>query len=275
MLSDGSFTYSYDSFNRLAIAEVEGACQVNRYDAEGLRHELEENGELVKFIFSGKEAVVEQNEDGNRIRYIRGLDLICSDSEKARNYYHYACDEMGSITHVVLQNNNENTSAQVLNHYEYDAFGNTVVCEEQVANRFRYTGQMYDGVTSQYYLRARFYNPVIGRFLQEDTYLGDGLNLFSYCKNNPLMYYDPSGNAGRVCPDKYAQWKKYKEQGLSPEEALIRTNADRAAAKAKSNGNVYYQVTSNENAQALITSANPALNGREFQQVYCKRYFKD
>ena len=127
---------------------------------------------------------------------------------------------------------------------------------------------MYDGVTSQYYLRARFYNPVIGRFLQEDTYLGDGLNLFSYCKNNPLMYYDPSGNAGRVCPDKYAQWKKYKEQGLSPEEALIRTNADRAAAKAKSNGNVYYQVTSNENAQALITSANPALKGREFQQVY-------
>ena len=223
MLSDGSFTYSYDSFNRLAIAEVEGACQVNRYDAEGLRHELEENGELVKFIFSGKEAVVEQNEDGNRIRYIRGLDLICSDSEKARNYYHYACDEMGSITHVVLQK--ESAEPQVLNRYEYDAFGNTMLCEEQVENRFRYTGQMYDGVTSQYYLRARFYNPVIGRFLQEDTYLGDGLNLFSYCKNNPLMYYEPSGNAGRVCPDKYAQWKKYKEQGLSPEEALRRTNA--------------------------------------------------
>ena len=47
MLSDGSFTYRYDSFNRLAVAEAEGACQVNRYDAEGLRHELEENWELV------------------------------------------------------------------------------------------------------------------------------------------------------------------------------------------------------------------------------------
>jgi len=42
-------------------------------------------------------------------------------------------------------------------------------------------------------LRARYYNPVVGRFLQEDTYRGDGLNLYAYCANNPVMYYDPSG----------------------------------------------------------------------------------
>ena len=43
----------------------------------------------------------------------------------------------------------------------------------------------------QYYLRARYYNPMIGRFMQEDTYRGDGLNLYAYCANNPVMYYDP------------------------------------------------------------------------------------
>jgi len=42
-------------------------------------------------------------------------------------------------------------------------------------------------------LRARFYNPVIGRFTQEDVYRGDGLNLYAYCGNNPVGYYDPSG----------------------------------------------------------------------------------
>jgi hypothetical protein len=42
-------------------------------------------------------------------------------------------------------------------------------------------------------LRARFYNPVIGRFIQEDIYRGDGLNLYAYCGNNPVVYYDPSG----------------------------------------------------------------------------------
>ena len=49
-------------------------------------------------------------------------------------------------------------------------------------------------------MRARFYNPVIGRFTQEDVYRGDGLNLYAYCGNNPVRYYDPSGyatNAGK------------------------------------------------------------------------------
>jgi len=84
--------------------------------------------------------------------------------------------------------------------YRYDAFG--VIIEESgsLENRITYTGQMYDGVTGQYYLRARFYNPKIGRFLQGDVYRGDGLNLYAYCQNNPVMYYDPSGYM-RICPD--------------------------------------------------------------------------
>ena len=53
---------------------------------------------------------------------------------------------------------------------------------------------MLDPVTQQYYLRARFYNPVIGRFTQEDTYYGDGLKLYQYCQANPVGYVDPSGH---------------------------------------------------------------------------------
>ena len=64
---------------------------------------------------------------------------------------------------------------------------------EEFHNRILYTGQQYDQTSGQYYLRARFYNPVLGRFVQEDEYRGDGLNLYAYCKNNPVVYYDPSG----------------------------------------------------------------------------------
>ncbi|MBD5465853.1 MAG: RHS repeat-associated core domain-containing protein, partial [Lachnospiraceae bacterium] len=96
-------------------------------------------------------------------------------------------------------------------------FGNTTVVRETVKNRFRYDGEQYDAVMGQYYLRARYYNPVIGRFTQEDTYYGDGLNLYAYCANNPVGYEDPSGH--QVCPVQKAVYSKYREQGMSKKEA--------------------------------------------------------
>ena len=190
LLQDDKARYSYDAFNRTVKVETfDGNVQVNRYDAEGLRHEMEENGRLVRFIFHKGEAVVEHEENSNVIRLIRGSELIArsSDSESARTYYHYASDEMGSTTHIVDENGN------VQNRYAYDAWGRIMVKEEAVPNRFTYYGQQIDPITQQYYLRARFYNPVIGRFTQEDTYRGDGLNLYAYCANNPVYYIDPSG----------------------------------------------------------------------------------
>ena len=131
---------------------------------------------------------MEETSNGTITRYIRGLGIISSDSEEAKTYYHYVSDEQGSITHVLSED------AEILNHYSYDAFGNIIQKTEKVENRFCYNGEMLDSVTQQYYLRARFYNPVIGRFTQEDTYYGDGLNLYQYCQANPVGYVDPSGH---------------------------------------------------------------------------------
>ena len=265
MLSDGEMSYLYDGFGRLEqVTKADGSFQKNHYDAEGLRAEMEENGQLVKFLYNeDREAVAEEESDGNVIRYIRGLGLISSDSEKAKTYYHYASDEQGSITHVINGEDKEsgelpqeNVQPQVLNHYEYDAFGNTVSCEEQVHNRFRYTGEQYDPLTGQYYLRARYYNPVIARFTQEDTYYGDGLNLYTYCQNNPVLYHDPTGHgtkenspysrneqqyidvgadldtarlAAQCYPDaksKQDLYNKYKKQGYSAQDAKKLANRE-------------------------------------------------
>ncbi len=210
LLKDGKARYTYDSFNRLQKAETfDGQVQINHYDGEGLRHEIEENGELVQFIYSDKEVVAETNTNGELTRYIRGLGLISADSEKARNYYHYCSDELGSITHILDEEGN------TLNNYEYDAFGNTTLCKENVPNRFRYTGQQYDKVTEQYYLRARYYNPIIGRFLQEDSYYNDGLNLYAYGDNNPVRYIDPSGYTKVDAHDKLPGNQQASMDGLN------------------------------------------------------------
>ncbi|WP_368168580.1 HNH/ENDO VII family nuclease [Agathobacter rectalis] len=100
----------------------------------------------MQFLYNeNREVVAEKDYSGNIIRYIRGLGLISSDSENAKTYYHYVCDEQGSVSRIIRCEDKENGAAaqdkvsdRVLNHYEYDAFGNTISCEERVANRFRY-----------------------------------------------------------------------------------------------------------------------------------------
>ena len=230
-LGDGENTYLYDCLNRIAEVQTKaGDIQKNHYDAEGLRSQMEENGKLVSFIYADREVITEEDEAGEHIRYIRGHELLASDSERARTYYHYACDEMGSITDIT------DCHGTVLNHYAYDAFGNRTVEEETVENRFGFAGEMMDAVTGQYYLRARFYNPVIARFLSEDTYYGDGLNLYAYCHNNPVGYVDPSGHEGLICSKKYGELKKKETEGGTLSEKEKRQIYEYEQNQKKSNG---------------------------------------
>ena len=225
LLQDDRAAYTYDDFNRTVKAETfDGNIQINHYDAEGLRHEMEENGRLVQFIFNTEKEVVTETEGNVTNRLIRGSALIArtTDAECARTYYHYAADEMGSITHLTDED------GEVLNRYGYDAWGVSTVCEEQVGNRFRYTGEQFDAITKQYYLRARFYNPVVARFTQEDTYRGDGLNLYAYCANNPVGYVDPSGHQPQCVKDAAA---KYMAEGLGKEEAYRKAYQNHAKQK--------------------------------------------
>jgi len=211
LLRDDQADYSYDAFNRTTKVETfDGNVQVNRYDAEGLRAEMEENGRLVQFIFNPDKEVVVEMEDGEINRLIRATTLIARNTDAVRMYYHYASDEMGSTTHILDE------AGQVLNRYEYDAWGNVTEQEESIPNRFKFTGQQLDPVTQQYYLRARFYNPVIGRFTQEDVYRGDGLNLYAYCHNNPVFYIDPSGYFTQCQKDAY---DRYRQEGMTAAEA--------------------------------------------------------
>ena len=164
-----------------------GGYVQNRYDPEGLRYELLENGKLSRFIFSGREVVAEVDANNSlKAAIVRGHEILAQKDARDNSYY-YLNNAHGDVVGLM------DAAGNMVDSYKYDAFGNIFEAKEQIPNRFRYAGEQFDAVTGQYYLRARFYNPVMGRFTQEDTYRGDGLNLYAYVQNNPVKYVDPSG----------------------------------------------------------------------------------
>ena len=191
--------FSYNSRHQQTRVETEtGSVQENRYDAEGLRFELLENGRRTSFVYHNGELLQEEGREEQGTSYHLGAGMEAFRRGQELSYYHR--DEQLSTALVTDGHRN------VQNSYQYDAFGMSLGTTEKLNNRIRYTSQQYDDVTGQYYLRARYYNPVAGRFMQEDVYQGDGLNLYAYCGNNPVVYDDPSGYAststGKACPPK-------------------------------------------------------------------------
>ena len=70
----------------------------------------------------------------------------------------------------------------------------SVVEKDELKIRFfRYCGEYYDSEIEQIYLRARYYDPSLGRFTQQDPAMADGNNWYVYCSNNPINYKDPTG----------------------------------------------------------------------------------
>ena len=122
------------------------------------------------------------------------------------NFYYAKKDAQGNISALL------DGIGNLVVEYKYDAWGNHKVLNPNGTentepsfignvNPFRYRGYYFDTNTGLYYLQSRFYDPEIGRFLNADTidYLEpdtvNGLNLYAYCGNNPVMYYDPFGTS--------------------------------------------------------------------------------
>lgn len=113
------------------------------------------------------------------IRYVRGINYIARmDSTEKLSYYLF--NGHGDVVQTVDEN------GTIENQYDYDIFGGMTLTVELYANSIRYSGEFYDKEVGLYYLRARYYDPYIGRFITEDTYEGEltnplSLNLYTLC----------------------------------------------------------------------------------------------
>ncbi len=184
-------SYAYDALGRLIEADTENAVCRYHYDGEGMRYRSERDGVPSYSFYDRGSLLWEGSHPGSGIRYTRGVDTVCSEQGEG-NRHHHVRDELGSALFLLDEAHNITKACR------YDAFGNLLEESGQAPNRLLYTGQEYDRETGQYYLRARYYSPETGRFTQEDTYRGDGLNLYAYCANNPVKYVDPTGHEKKL-----------------------------------------------------------------------------
>jgi len=169
----GANSYQYDGVGNRLLATRDGVTTQYVYDAAGnLLAEADGTGTLQRY-------------------YIHGLGLLTMVDAQTDEVYVYHHDGTG---HTVAMTDATET---VVNRYAYSPYGEVLGKDETVPQPFTYVGQY--GVMAEpeglYYMRARYYDAEVGRFISEDPVGFDGgLHLYAYVGGNPIAYVDPSGD---------------------------------------------------------------------------------
>lgn len=173
-----------------------------QYNEQGIRIKKVIGNTTHKYYVVGTKILAEELINGNDKKLIKYKYF--GDRLYGLNYenidYYYVRNTQGDIISIITKNGDE------VARYTYDAWGNHEVISTSPSNigsinPFRYRGYYYDSETKLYYLNTRYYDPEVGRFISQDniSYLVsdeiNGLNLYAYCDNNPVMNIDPNGTS--------------------------------------------------------------------------------
>lgn len=189
----------WENVNQLSSIKDLGTNKIYtyKYNNQGIRTEKVVNGVTHKYYLNGEQIVAEKI-GNNLVTYYYDTSGICGFNYNETDYY-YVKNIFGDIIGIY------DGSGECYATYSYDAWGKcsiaTNVNNIATINPFRYRGYYFDTETNLYYLNSRYYDPEIGRFVSPDVInciepetIG-GLNLYSYCENNPVMRIDSSGHA--------------------------------------------------------------------------------
>jgi RHS repeat-associated protein len=170
-----------------------GTAAAYSYDGIGNRLAATRNNVTTRYVYDLHGNLIAEADVANTITryYIHGLGLMSLVTPAGQTYcYHF--NQIGSTVAMT-----DMTPAMV-NQYAYTPFGTIANQTETIAQPFTFVGQM--GVMTEpngfYYMRARYYDPAVRRFISEDPigFEGGDLNLYAYVGNNPAMLVDPGGN---------------------------------------------------------------------------------
>lgn len=251
--NDPSHTYQYDYNNQLVKVDENTAAY--QYDALRRRIAKTTAEGALHFYYDGDHIIEERNvADAVVATYIFGNaidDILKMNRNNAGFYYHK--DQLGSVIALT------GTDGQVAERYQYDPFGavtfldasDNVLTQSAIGNRILFTGREYDTETGTYYYRARTMHPQMGRFMQADPLLYvDGMNYYSYVKNNPAIFIDMSGLSSSPIDGNSNLQIKCGEKGATSDKV-----AKEFIKRAKIEGSIFTQ----EAKQAIKQGSKQAI----------------
>lgn len=193
--STGTTNYAWDFENRLTQVTLPGTGGTVsfKYDPFGRRIYKSSSSATSVYAYDDKNLIEEVNSAGAVVaRYTQGENIdepLAMLRSGATSYYEQ--DDLSSVTSL------SNGAGSLAQTYTFDSFGNQTASSGSLTNPFRFAGREFDTESSLYFMRARYFDPVTGRFISEDPNdagsLYDDMNRYVYTENNPTNWTDPLG----------------------------------------------------------------------------------
>ncbi|HPH98289.1 MAG TPA: RHS repeat-associated core domain-containing protein [Anaerolineaceae bacterium] len=192
MLTKGSQTFTWNHAGRMVELTNAGTTASYRYNGDGVRLGKTVNGIVTDYLqdqAAGLPVVVRETASGTISEYVYGTDMLAMSSG---GWLFFHTDGLGSTRAIT------NPGGTVTERYSYDAFGGERSHMGSSTQPFTYTGEQVDPEAGFIFLRARYYDPMGGRFINRDQFKGvmasiQTLNRYLYTINNPIKANDPSG----------------------------------------------------------------------------------
>lgn len=193
-------TFKWNALGQLTEVTTNGATVSYGYDGYGRRVRRTENGYTRYFIYDGDDLILETDGAGLPTRtytHWPGIDKPNSVRITFDGFifdYYYTMEHPGHVAGVL------NTLGKVADKHQYTPFGEVESSSDSSGQPLRFTGRELDFTTGTYYLRNRWYDPTLARFVSQDPIgLAGGTNPYAYAGNDPVNRRDPKGLA-MECP---------------------------------------------------------------------------
>jgi RHS repeat-associated protein len=185
------------------------------YGADGLRHRETVNGTVTDYAIDGQDAVRELKAGVSQATYLTGMTGPCYRRDDiAGTVRWYLYDGLGSVLAEVDPNGTVTATRK------YDVYGAVRSSTGTSTSKHRFVGSLghpSEDETGLIYMRARYYDPVTGRFVSEDPEQ-QTINWFAYGNLSPTTTTDGSGKSPitqQMWQDWMDLWQDF-EVGVAP-----------------------------------------------------------